>query len=54
MANIAKHDTEKEGECDSCEYSRIDLLVARYTIGVSNFLSDHSVAICIERCWWFG
>ena len=52
MANITKHDTEKEGEGHHCENSRIDFLIVGYTIGINDLLEDPSNIISAEQRRW--
>ena len=52
MDNITKHDTKEKWKCDSCEYTWVDLLVARDSISVCYLLCDFCVTVCGECCWW--
>ena len=48
VSDIAEHDSEEEGERDSGENGRVELLVAGDTVSVGDFLSDECVAIGIK------
>jgi len=54
MSHVPKHYSEKERKSDSCENGWVHFLVTRDSVGVSNFLSDNSVAIGIKGCGRFG
>lgn len=50
MANIAKHNTEQEWECNDIETCRVDFLVARYTIGYDYFMERPNELVDFEEC----
>ena len=52
MADIAKHHTEEKRECDLSKNSRIDFLVARYTICVHDLLEHRDEVVRHEIGWW--
>ncbi len=54
MSDIAEHDSKKEWEGDSCEDWWVDLLIARNTVSVSDFLSDDCVWVGVEGGRWFS
>ena len=51
MADVPKHHSEEKGESHCREDGRVDLLVARNTIGVSDLLGDQGIAVGVEGCW---
>lgn len=54
MPHVSEHHSEEERESNCGENSRVDLLVARNTVRVSDFLGDHRVAVCVEGCRGLG
>lgn len=53
MSHVSEHDPEKKWESYCREYSRVNLLISWNSIGVSDLLSNRSVAVYFESCWRF-
>ena len=54
VGHIAEHDSEEEGEGDSCEDGGVDLLVAGHSVGIGDFLGHDGVAVGVEGGGGFG
>jgi hypothetical protein len=48
VCDIAEHDAKEEGEGDSGQDGRVELLVARHTVSVGDFLGHECVAVGVE------
>lgn len=48
MPNVSEHNTEEEREGDARKESRVNLLVARDTVGVNDFLESPSEIVQLE------
>lgn len=51
MPNITKHDSEKEGESDDGEETRIDFLIGGDTIGIDDALETLSELVGTMEGW---
>jgi len=51
MANIGKHDSEKERKSNDSEEARVYFLVPRNSVSVDNFLKSKGNGIYFEVSW---
>lgn len=54
VANVAKHNTEKERESYNRKNCRVYFFMHRYAIGINDFLEDICEIVCFDKSRWFN
>jgi hypothetical protein len=52
MANIAKHYSKKEWECNSCKYRWVDFLIGGHAVRVDDILKGFCELVSFKVSWW--